>query len=104
MTDNENTTVIFRKWRAEPKSVIALFPYEPGSVGKPETCQSFEHMGQHGAADLAGVMSATRPATAEEFAALKRELESKPYDYKLTVVQRTPPDAADVRRRALQRS
>ena len=54
---------------------------------------SYEHTGQHGAADLAGVISRTRPATEAEYAALKAELEAAPYRYRLAVIQRTPKTA-----------
>lgn len=101
------TTVIFRQWRAKRdryygNGIIALFPYEPAdSDGL--MCESYEHTGQHGGADLAGVIARTRPAAPADYAALKRELESPPYDYKLATVQRTPHRAADVRRLVLER-
>ena len=101
MAGTETTVVIFRKWRAEPKTVIALFPYEPGTPD-PATCQSYEHMGQHGSADPSGVIYATRPATQEEYGSLRRELESAPYRYKLSVRFRTPHDAYQVRMAAIR--
>jgi hypothetical protein len=90
MDTGETTIVIFRKWqtRADGHGVIALFPKLPG--GTSGMCDSFEHTGQHGAADLAGVIRRTRPATPDEYADLKRELESAPYSYVLTVRQRSP--------------
>lgn len=91
--------VMFRKFRY---GVIALFPCEPGTIGNPAHCLSFEHVGQHGPADLAGVIEVTRPAAPGEYAALKRELESAPYDYLLTVRERTPPGAWQVRAAKLQ--
>lgn len=98
------TIVVFRVWKGKNGGVIALFPYETGTVGKPETCSSFEHIGQHGAAYLADVISATRPATPEEYKPLKKELESKPYRYTLIRVDRTPRDAAAVRTAKLKAS
>jgi len=81
--------------------IIALFPYEPGdSAG---TCKSFEHIGQHGAAHLINVISASRPASPGQYAALRRELESPPYEYRLRVVSRTPKDDAEIRRLVLAR-
>jgi hypothetical protein len=95
--DGNTTTVIFRKWPAAGGGgVIALFPYVPGTRN-PATCMSFEHVGQHGSADLAWVMTDTRPASPAEYAALKRELESAPYSYTLAVCDRIPPDAFTVR-------
>lgn len=87
--DEAVTTVIFRKWykAQDGTGVIALFPDVPGDG---PMCQSYEHVGQHGSADAAGVISRTKPATPEEYAALKRELEAAPYHYRLKVVRRMP--------------
>lgn len=96
------TLVIFRRWRTKGGGIIALFPYEPGDpTGL--LCRSFKHVGQHGAASPGLVTDHTRPATPGEYASLKRELESVPYDYRLTVIRRMPPGAADVRRLILNR-
>jgi hypothetical protein len=84
--ENEITKVVFRKWpKREGGDVIALFP-ENIAVGY--YCDSYQHVGQHGAADYSGVVSMTKPAKPEEYAALKRELESAPYEYKLRVIRR----------------
>jgi hypothetical protein len=95
------TQVIFRKWRKNDESIIALFPCEP-ATGNPYECDSFEHIGQHGAASL-DVIYRTKPAKPEEYAALKRELESAPYNYHLDVRQRVTSDALEIRRRKLAR-
>ncbi len=83
--------VIFRKWykQEDGSDVIALFPAEE-EPRRPGIVQSYEHVGQHGAADLAGVIERTKPATPEEYASLKRELESPPFNYNLKVIQRRP--------------
>jgi hypothetical protein len=83
------TIVVFRKWRSrrDGYDIIALFPDIPESGGM---CLSFEHTGQHGAADYSSVISRTYPAEPFEYAALKRELESAPYEYVLDVRQRAP--------------
>ena len=60
------TKVIFRQ----------LFPDIPASPGH---CLSYERIGQHGAADYAGVIARTVRATPEDSASLKRELESLGY-------------------------
>jgi hypothetical protein len=82
--------VIFRKWykQQDGTGVIALFPDE--AWNRSGMCSSYEHIGQHGGADLAGVIARTRPASPADYAALKRELESPPYDYELTVIRRSP--------------
>ena len=81
---DDPTIVVFRRWRAFGQTVIALFPED---VDK-GFCSSFEHIGQHGAADYSGVVRKTTLATPEEYADLKRELESEPYNYVLRVVKR----------------
>jgi hypothetical protein len=95
MEADETVEVIFRKYPGG--DVIALFPCLPGTVGNPNHCESFMHMGQHGAADPHGVMASTAPASPVEYAALKRELESYPYRYRLEVRARTPSGAYEVR-------
>jgi hypothetical protein len=58
------------------------------------------HVGQHGPADYSGVIAQTKPATETEYAGLKRELESKPYEYRLSVRKRVMESSAiEVRRR-----
>ena len=75
--DTEETYVVFRKWK-KYGTVIALFPYQKGSTTG-QYCDSYEHVGQHGDADYMGVLSITTPATDEEAAPLKQELESIGY-------------------------
>lgn len=83
MTTENITKVVFRVWPNQ--NVIALFPYEPfDRIGL--FCDSYEHIGQHGAADYLGVLSATRPATKDEYADLYAELES--IGYVLDVIKR----------------
>lgn len=82
-TDTEKTAVIFRMWRAKPKTCLALFPYEDAGRG---FCNSFEHIGQHGGADFGICRKLTRPATPAEYADLKAELES--IGYNLQVITR----------------
>lgn len=82
--DDEITDVIFRVWKRQG-GVIALFPGIDEGNGK---ISSYEHHGQHGGADYMGVMGLTRPAKPAEYASLKRELESPPYNYRFRVMQR----------------
>lgn len=65
-------------------SVTAVFPTLPGSPGM-LTC--YAHIGQHGSCSKDWLRD-TRAAKPDEFAALKRELESAPFHYRLRVVER----------------
>lgn len=78
------THVVFRVWPNACGTVLALFPYvDFDVVGH---CTSYEHVGQHGAADYAGCISRTRPAKPAEYVDLKRELTK--IGYRLKVIQR----------------
>lgn len=72
------TKVIFRKWKTNG-DIIALFPEVPAdNIGN--LCSSYEHIGQHGGADYnLVVFYKTKPATPEEYADLKKELETLGY-------------------------
>lgn len=87
--DEHETPVLFRVHRAPKKhgaDVTAVFPCEPHDInGRYMSC--YVHVGQHGACDL-GWYQRTRPATAEEYADLRRELEGAPYGYRLKPYQR----------------
>lgn len=87
--DNSAIPVVFRMWKAHPRTCIALFPTLTWNYSGTE-CGSYEHVGQHGGADYAGVIERTRPATPDEYAALKRELEGAPFYYRLKVCRRKP--------------
>jgi hypothetical protein len=77
------TKVVFRAWTNG--DILALFPELP-ATNDGYTCQSYEHVGQHGAADYHGCLHQTRPATDAEYAELKAELER--IGYVLDVVKR----------------
>lgn len=79
----QTTKVIFRYFQGE---VIALFPEEPAAIGG-YTCSCYGY-GGHGSADPFYVMASSRPATPDEYASMKRELESEPYRYNLAVRKR----------------
>ena len=64
------TDVIFRKFK--DGDVIALFPGLPGD-NSPNTCSSYQHIGQHGAASV-DLVGDTKLATPEEYAPLQAEL------------------------------
>lgn len=70
------TTVIFRRWANG--DVIALFPEIPAS-NDGRLCQSYEHIGQHAAADPVVVTCATTPAAPEEYGGLLNELIERGY-------------------------
>lgn len=73
MTARDPETVILRQWK-ESGDVIALWPFMPEGNG---LVNSYEHVGQHGAADYNGVIAQTRPADPRDprTIALENELE-----------------------------
>ncbi len=95
------TPVLFRVWpKSEGGSVIALFPTIPADYAG-RSVQSYEHVGQHGGADL-GLIHRTRPATPPEYASLKSELES--IGYKLKVCSRATRGMHDELMREVRRT
>jgi hypothetical protein len=90
MSETDTVRMVFRAYPREG-GTIALMPDLEEARG---LCMSFMHVGQHGAADYAGVVRQTRPATAAEVATLRRELEAPPYKYRVRPIRRW------VRRRA----
>lgn len=74
------TKTIFRTF-LNSGDTIALFPEIPADV-RGDFCESYQHTGQHGAADPmgAGMCRLTRPATPEEVRPLLAELVSVGYD------------------------
>lgn len=90
------TQVVFRKWRKKYGSgIIALFPNEIATYS-PAHCQSYESIGQHGAADPHVVISKTVPAMTGEAQALKNELTR--IGYNLHSLPRIPRQAMQTRR------
>lgn len=81
------TRVVFRKWKNG--DIIALFPDEPWSRSSYMTT-SYMHIGQHGAADYAGVIADTSLAQEDEYKDLLNELKTIGYT-DLCVVQRARP-------------
>lgn len=96
-TQATKTRVIFRKFKEG--DIIALFPDEPWNHTGWE-CASYQHLGQHGAADPR-IVGNTKPATPDEYASLKKELESMKYD--LCIMQKFPQNAYAIRIRNLPR-
>ena len=77
----ETVQVIFRRFK--DGEILALFPYE--STSGCDLVMSYQHIGQHSGADPLLVHD-TNPATPEQYANLKRELEG--IGYSLEVKQR----------------
>ena len=74
------TKTIFRKF--PEGDIIALFPEIPGT-NQYWTCQSYQHIGQHGACDTIHITMITKPTTKEESAGLFNELKRIGYDMKV---------------------
>lgn len=79
----EKTKVIFRIYLDD--SVIALFPQFAADMSG-YSCLSYEHFGQHGAADICMVVRRTRLAKPKEYRPLLNEL--KQIGYNLQIVKR----------------
>jgi len=90
------TTVVFRRFRTG--ELVALFPEIPWSLD-PNTCTSYQSVGQHGAADCAYVVRSTRPVPFNEALPLVREL--RRIGYRLRIVPRVPRGAAAARMEAI---
>ena len=67
---NIREDVVFRVFRSG-NDVIALWP---AVLDSKYTCQCYQYIGQHGAADYDQVVAITRLATPEEYADLLNEL------------------------------
>src|SRR5450631_1711803 len=95
--DQDETAVIFRRDR-NGTGITAVFPCIPADcAGNLMSC--YAHIGQHGQAAHAWFY-ACRPARPEEYEALKKELESAPYGYRLKVYHRLMPWMNETRRKA----
>jgi len=91
---NPTEYVVFRVWK-KFGGVIALWPAVPAdNFG--HYCQSYEHVGQHGAADYDYVIRQTRPAKPKEVAELTKELIS--IGYKPVPIKKTSPQLCQLRK------
>lgn len=97
--DKEKTKVVFRVW--PDGDVIALFPQIPADLHG-YMCQSYMHVGQHGAADTDISAGQTRLATPKEFIKLKRELRQRGYN--LQVGKRCTRKDFEIRRAEAEKS
>ena len=79
---SDTVTVVFRVWPdLLGGDVIALFPSVP--YDNRGAIMSYQHIGQHGAADYPHVIRATWPATPAEYAPLERELRQIGYRFEV---------------------
>lgn len=63
--------VMFRIFKAQPQTVIALLPEVTANYGK---IVIYEQVGQHGEGDAQHIIRRTRPAKSEEYESLAAEL------------------------------
>ena len=85
MKTEQPETVVFRKFRNG--EILALFPNDVDPRGY---CNSYQRVGQHGDADYSGCIAITKPATPDEYAGLKEELESIGYVLKIRKRRNNP--------------
>jgi hypothetical protein len=84
MEQEPKTRVHFRKFH--DGQVLALFPDECWNAFRGDrTISSYMHVGQHSEAS-SSLIADLDPATLEEYADLKAELEAEPYKYVLEVM------------------
>ena len=79
------TVVVFRK-DIRDNQIVAVFPQLPW--GPPGEMSCYVHVGQHSSCHISWYFEHTKPATPEEYAPLKAELES--IGYYLDVRRRRP--------------
>jgi hypothetical protein len=74
-------------FRMDPESeggnCFALMPGEASSVVNPNECSCYQAMGGHSGADYAGCIQSSRPASPEEYADLKTQMERMGYVIKV---------------------
>ena len=84
--DAEKTKVIFRQWKIGCE-IIALFPeIATDTIGY--NCQSFIHVGQHGAASPSIMLKDTKPANLEDGAVKRLIKELTDRGYNLEIIKR----------------
>jgi hypothetical protein len=96
MRASNDDVVVFRCWK-DSGDIIALFPEIPADLHG-RYCEAYEHVGQHGGADYWGVIQATVPTQAKDFADLAAELDG--IGYRLRVRRRASSHTHENRRRA----
>jgi len=83
--DEHKTDMVFRVGTSKEfkGDVFVLFPYEIADSNGGVV--SYQHIGQHSAADYDFCMRKSRKATTEEYAPLKKEMESLGYNVNLVL-------------------
>ena len=79
MNENKPTSVIFRV--EKDGTILAVFPYN--SYRKGYSVTYYSHVGHHGEAMHEYLIGCTKPATPEQYAELKAELEGLGYNLKV---------------------
>lgn len=97
--DKHKTIVIFRRFR-KGGNVIALFPELPGTDAWYKDCLSYQTIGQHGDASV-DIDLYTTLANADNYKALKKELEN--IGYNLKVVPNFNAEHLAARKRAVEK-
>lgn len=86
LDENAPVTVVFRSW--QNGDILALFPFVPATVTQNhDECMSYEHQGQHGAAEYTNCIEATTAPTvadAPKVGALVHELIQRGYTLNIT--------------------
>ncbi len=80
--------VVIRVWNGDADDVFALFPTDPADIYG-HLCTSYQHIGQHSAADYYHCIRNSRPATRPEAAPLLSEL--RRIGYRPRVIRRASP-------------
>lgn len=103
-SDPDVVDVLFRVVKAGDfkGTVEAWFPGLPGTNAYYRDMLTYAHMGQHGSGDIDYMQKKTRNAKPSEYASLKRELESVPFEYKLRVVKKMQRKHFEQRKAACQ--
>jgi len=86
IVDNFKTDVMFRKdiTKDFKGTIFAVFPHEVDNYRG--DIMTYQHVGQHSSGDYQVCLQQSKPATVEESADLKREMEGLGYD--LNIVRR----------------
>jgi hypothetical protein len=80
--------VILRRWRTGHKDVLALMPYIPAGLPWQPLVTSYQHVGQHGAADYHHVIRQTVPVDESEPDAIELLAELRSLGYMPLTIRR----------------
>lgn len=83
-TQTETTDMAFLIDQTEEiGQVLAIMPAHAATVGRPNHCTCYVHVGQHGACDLDAALHYYDEASPDEYADLKAELEGLGYNVRV---------------------